>query len=473
MNSGRQLLAEIDSALTASRQSFRKLDVELQSASAELARNRRREANIYQQLASRRLVDLDANSFSADLDKADKLAAQLLDEREQQLSRIQSDIEQADNALSEIATERKAGQTELSRAESNLEQCLTEVDESLSSDVEYQRLSDAAQLALDTAAAAEAKTAEANERRETKRGAFETDRLFMYLWDRQYGTSDYRANFFTRFMDRICARHIRFERARQSYFMLNEIPNRLAQHTAKLESKAAEAAITLADYERAADIAAGAQALESAVSTAEKKLQDIDTRLEAGESRFADLIDQREAFGSGDDPLFKQAMIVLADQFRAEPIPQLRREAALTAATDDDRWIDNLAELREDQQRLNHYLDDHRGLHNRHAQRVSELGAIRTRYRQKQYDAYNSQIDRRGSISQMIDEFMRGTLTSERLWSSIRHAQRFKQTRQRHAQRRPGIGGIRIPRMPRGVRIPRSIGRSGGGGGGFRTKGGF
>ncbi|MFK8051378.1 MAG: hypothetical protein AB8F65_00280 [Woeseiaceae bacterium] len=470
MSTGRQLLSEIDQALTSSRQSFRKLDVELQSASAELARNRRQEASIYRRLATQRLVGLDDQTFVSELDQADKLARQLLSERDEQLVTIQADITAQDDLLSGIDSDRLRAEATLVTAEDQLEALLADVDATLQDDATYRALSAEAQQTIDVASAAETKTAEANEKREAKRGAFESDRLFMYLWERGYGTSEYRANLFSRMMDRICARHIRFERARQNYHLLNEIPDRLAKHTARLEERAAEAAVALADFERAADEAAGAKNLEAAVTGAEQVLAELDEKKVAAEQSFAALIEQREAFGSGDDPLFRQAMTVLGNQFRAEPIPQLRREAAMTPTRDDDDWVQTLGELREDQKRLQHYLDDHRGLHNRHSQRVSELSAIRSRFKQKQFDAFNSQIDRRGSISQMISEFMRGMISSERLWSSIRHAQRFKRTRQRHAQRRPSIGGVRIPRMPRGVRIPRNIGRSGGG---FRTKGGF
>ena len=52
----------------------------------------------------------------------------------------------------------------------------------------------------------------------------------MYLWNRKFGTSDYRSGYFVRFFDRKVANLIGYADARTNYTMLNEIPARLRQH---------------------------------------------------------------------------------------------------------------------------------------------------------------------------------------------------------------------------------------------------
>ncbi|MEN7342927.1 MAG: hypothetical protein AAAFM81_08270 [Pseudomonadota bacterium] len=472
MSSGRHFLAEIERALTQSRQEFRAVDLTLQQTSATLARSRRREASLYQRMAKRRLVDLDNNTFADELDKADRLASELLSERESAAEKLEQRIESLDQQISTLNAERLKADEALVEKEAALETLLESVDASLAQQPAFHELRETAQKRLDMASAAEEKTAEANERREQKKGPFETDPMFMYLWERGYGTAQYKAGFLTRFMDRQVARHIRFERARQRYHALIEIPKRLAAHTARLEENAAQAASALADFERAADIAAGAEAHEQALESAAEIRDGIDQRITAAETEFSAAIGEREAFASGQDGLFRQAMTVLSEQFKAEPIPQLRREARLTPSVDDDEWVAELDTLRDEQRQLQQYVDDHRGLHQKHQARVNELASIRTRYKDKHFDAFNSRIDQGARMTSMLNEFVRGLMSAEQLWRSIRHAQRFKKTRQQHQRvgRMPNIGRTRIPRMPRSIKIPRSIGRSGGG---FRTKGGF
>ena len=477
-HSGRNLLAEIDRALSASRDEFRAIDIELQSASATLGRTRRREAGIYQQLARLRLEDIAAARFVDAVDNADKRAGELLAERDNELAALESDIGDRQRQLADIEAQRQQALAAVADAETALDELLSGVDAALASDDEYLRQTGAVQQALETAANAQAKTAEAQARREEKRQPYEHDSLFMYLWRRGYGTSEYRAGLVARFFDGLVARHIRFEPARRNYYALNEIPRRLASHTARLEEKATALAATLADYERAADVAAGCEPLEAALGSAREQLQHMETRLEVAQEDFDARIAEREQYASASDPLFRRAMQVLDEQFRAEPVPQLRREAALTANIEDDALVEQLASVREEQQRLSHYIEDHSDVHARRAARVNELTTLRRRYRDRNFDAENSLIDDQGKVGVMLGEFLRGLVSSDQLWQAIRHAQRFR--RSRTAARGGGvrIGGMRIPNVPRSVRLPRSggfgsSGGFGGGGGGFRSKGGF
>ncbi|WP_026223141.1 hypothetical protein [Methylocystis rosea] len=83
-----------------------------------------------------------------------------------------------------------------------------------------------------TLAQAQAKAAQAEADRARKRSPYEQDPLFMYLWARKYGATDYQARAFTRYMDGLVARLIRFREARQNYETLNRLLTRLHEHAA-------------------------------------------------------------------------------------------------------------------------------------------------------------------------------------------------------------------------------------------------
>lgn len=84
------------------------------------------------------------------------------------------------------------------------------------------------------AARADAQAEEAERERAEKRGAYEADPLFLYLWRRGYGTSAYQGRGFVRRMDRWVARLIDFEAARANYHVLTTLPDRLRAHAARL-----------------------------------------------------------------------------------------------------------------------------------------------------------------------------------------------------------------------------------------------
>ncbi len=84
---------------------------------------------------------------------------------------------------------------------------------------------------------AEEKLRVATADRAIKRIPYEQDPLFMYLWNRGFGTSEYQANPLVRLLDGWVAKVCEFHQARTDYWMLNEIPNRLAAHVERLRAK--------------------------------------------------------------------------------------------------------------------------------------------------------------------------------------------------------------------------------------------
>jgi hypothetical protein len=87
-------------------------------------------------------------------------------------------------------------------------------------------------------AAAERKADQAEGDLSAKRVPYEADPLFMYLWERGFGTPNYRSARFARFLDRKVARLIGFEEARRNYSVLVDLPVRLREHADRLRSKA-------------------------------------------------------------------------------------------------------------------------------------------------------------------------------------------------------------------------------------------
>ncbi len=86
------------------------------------------------------------------------------------------------------------------------------------------------------AARAEAQAQAAEAEREEKRGPYEADPLFLYLWRSGYGTPAYRGSGFVRRMDRWVSRLIDFEAARANYHALTTLPDRLHAHAARLRN---------------------------------------------------------------------------------------------------------------------------------------------------------------------------------------------------------------------------------------------
>ncbi|MEM1261155.1 MAG: hypothetical protein AAGH76_02035 [Pseudomonadota bacterium] len=478
MASGRRFLDSLDRNIDRLRHDYRQLDTELQGITRSMGALRRRESEAYQGLARLRLAELDDPSTVDHIGSAESQAQQLLDSRDDALAKLSESLDQEQTALAAFDTDRAAAADRVASASEALADKLDEVGQALTTDPPFVALRERSQALIDQAARAEEKTARAEKDRREKGKPYEADALFVYLWDRGYGTSAYRAWPLARLVDRMMARHIRFEKARRNYHLLTEIPLRLRRHTDRLEEETAALMTELAEFERKAEVAAGADELEQALEAATAAATALDRQIEAAEQRYTQLLAERERFANGQDRFFIDAMQVLVTSFKADPIPALRREAAATPTDSDDRLVRDLALVREEIADLEQHLVDQQEIHGRRMSRLNELSAVRSQYKRKRFDAADSVIDDRGKAELMLTEFMSGLISGDRLWRVIRHSQRF---RPRFRSSSGGnIGGTRLPRMPRSVRIPRGMGGGGGlkfprmpSGGGFRTKGGF
>ena len=93
------------------------------------------------------------------------------------------------------------------------------------------------------AALADAKATQSEDELESKGAAYRADRLFTYLWERGYGTTDYRPGGglfcpLLRWLDGKVARLIGYADARPNYHRLQELPERLREHAERLQARA-------------------------------------------------------------------------------------------------------------------------------------------------------------------------------------------------------------------------------------------
>ncbi len=494
MTTGREILGILDSNLQHARAQIQDFEARTKQSSEQLAAVRQRESALYRALAKLRIDDLRLQQFHDTLDRAEQQAQSLLEERNNAIAELAVRLAESQQRQTQLEQQRQTQAEQLEQATLALSEKLDHVHAALEDDADYRAQQEKTQQAIDTLSAADEKTLQAERDRQEKGKPFRDDALFMYLWQRHYGTSEYRANLVARFFDRLLAGHIRYEASRQNYHRLLEIPKRLREHTDKLKAAVETEMDILTGMEQQAEQAAGIADDEEKVATEKSALEALDESIDEEVRQYQSLLSEREQFTAGQDPLFQQAIKTLVTNFRAEPIPELRRDAAMTEGYEDDSLVSELAELRHRKNALQEMIEEHRNAHQQQTLRLQELADIRRRFKQYDYDAANSRFTDADSIELLLREFRHGQITATRLWRALERAQRFI----RYA-RQPSIGsigfprGLRLPgglnlpsggvRLPRGIRFPGGFGGSGrsggirfptgGGGGGFRTGGGF
>ena len=483
MWSGRETLASIDQALHQVHGQTQELDAEIQRASTRLVELRQAEAERYKQLAKLRLGQLVTGEIMAGFAEADHRVGDFLRQREHALQALQHQIEEVQAKQHQLEAERESQRQRVAEASEQLDRAEAATQKRLQDDRAHQEQLQKARAADAVATQAEAKTAQAEQDRVEKGRPYEAEPLFMYLWKRGYGTADYAANPLVRFFDKHVAKLCHYHDARPNYAMLLEIPARLREHATQRRAAADREFEALTAIERAAAEADGIPALREAVAAAERTIDAIDDRIQEAEQRVRQLMEAKASYAAGEDELFQQALAALVGQFEREGIMSLRRQAEATKTAADDRLVQELAEIDQQQAAMDETLARHKQLYTRSIDRLQQLEEVRHRFKRERYDDVHSSFTDTALLSVILHEFLRGVASSDDLWGTLRRQQRY-----RRIESDPGFGSGGFGRSDSTWHFPELGGGgfggggfggggfgSGGeiGGGGFRTGGGF
>jgi hypothetical protein len=275
-------------------------------------------------------------------------------------------------------------------------------------------------------------------------------------------------------LDRWVARRGNFEALRRNYAMLTEIPPRLDEHAARMRAAADGDLEVLRALEQRVAAEVGVPERRADVEAAEQALAKIDESIATLEAEMDALAERRARFAAAEDEHSARCTELLSQAFDREDIRALRARAASTPGGEDDRLIEELAELDRKQDQLERNVEQYRPLHETQRDRTMRFEELRRRFKASRYDDPFSTFGDGALIAALLAQFVAGSLRMDDLWSAIQREHRY-----RRLDADPRFGSGRFPRLPGPSpwRMPGGGpwgGRGGGfGGGGFRTGGGF
>ncbi|MGB5512807.1 MAG: hypothetical protein WBM87_13970 [Woeseiaceae bacterium] len=496
MLSGRDTLNELNSTLKTARRELERLDRQLQASSITAASNQQQQTQALKRMAATRLDAMRQGQVVERLDSADYKVSEILEQRQDAIVTLNEQTVQARAALQALEERRETLHDNVDSAAQQLAEREAEVQSMLETDARFQAQLDATQRA-DAIAVSAAEKAQivADDRRE-KGIPYENDSLFMYLWNRGYGTSEYRANPLARLLDAWVARLCKFRDARPNYWMLREIPLRLQEHANSRRNDAEREIEKLQAIEEEAAQAGGVHAARATLEDAEQLQDEIDEQIAGAEASLRELEVEQSRFAAGDDRYLAECLSLFTKTLERRDVSDLTRLALATMTTEDDAIVDDIRALRRDDAALRDELENNRSRHAEHLRRVQELEQVRHRFKKNRYDDLRSEFDKGDIVTSMIHEVLRGAIRGGALWNVMRQYQRYRDVggawpdfgsggitrpgRRPTASRPPtwhwpgrnqssNRGGFKLPRAPRAPSAPRSRGRSRGG---FRTGGG-
>ena len=498
MWTGTSALRNIDQSLQSIRNDVVRLDSQLARLTSQLASKERQRAKLLNDIASVRLSEIESGELHANYTAADRESAELLDQRERALKELNARIEAINERISEAEGQRDLLLKTVNDASDEIVEAEGQVQASLASDKAYLVQLENAQRAESIAEEAQRKTQQAQENMAEKAKPYQEDGLFMYLWNRGYGTTEYRAGPFSRFMDSWVAKVIKYEASRVNYWNLMAIPERLNEHAERVGDTADEQHMLLQQLEMNALESAGVTSLEAELASLRLQLDAHDDTIEELESKLNEYLEQRALYASGGDDYIQKCLQRISTSLEHSSLQSIHRYVKMTVSPTDDQLVLELQELEDSLDGAEDDLSDVRALHDGKLSRLKDLEKVRRDFKNSRFDDVRSGFGNQALITGVLAQFLQGVVSGSDVWRVIKRNQRYRKVasapdfgsggfgeiadilgdellRQGRRQRRSRRGSTwHWPKSRSGgggFRMPRSGGGSGGGG--FKTGGGF
>ena len=435
-------------ALRSIEEALRDVRREEDDATRRLARSTELVAKLRAQETSlfRHLGAGDMPELGAALAAAGKQAETALIEHDSGFTVLDAKVSALDTEIADVATLRAARQLEAEKHDSALRRFADAARPDLISRPDYR---DAVERASSTAAIAAAsldRTERAEHDRSLKARPYRDDPLFMYLWEKGYGTTAYRPNLLVGWLDSRIAELIGYDAARVIFAAMNDIPLRRREHTARLGETAAAAARQMRTLEAQAVDAAGGTSARASMEAARKSMSELDGKIVALQDQRDEAIRARRHLAQGGEPNFAVATAALV---RVLSRPELERLLAEARGGEDDTLVQQVVDVRQRAAENTLEAGEEKTRLKLLALRRRELEDIQYEVKALSYDSPRSRFSRDELGGEVLNDFLRGEISAVQYWQIWRQSQSWDSPEMAI----PGSGGTTFSRPRRRPRV--------------------
>ncbi|MGZ9115627.1 MAG: hypothetical protein ACXW3V_01655 [Methylocystis sp.] len=411
MISGFDTLRRIDAAYAEARDYEMRISTALSAASERSANLRRDRLSQLNALAHLKFELIRRGELVTHLDAAERQAKATLAEIHQDIEQAANRREAAVDALRRAEAEKTKHARDYEGATFELQNIERKAASEVESDLAWRGVTERVASLQKTLAQAQAKAAQAEADRARKRSPYEQDPLFMYLWARKYGAPDYQARAFTRYMDGLVARLIRFREARQNYETLNRLPTRLHEHAADVAAALAAEQQRFAVLQQSAIERAGgaplqekARAAKAALAASEAERAAAAGAFEQANSRYFLLI------GKDNEGRFGEVIKLMQENDARDTVVTLYREAARTTTPEDQTIVETIDKLTKAIDKVDADVVGLRRMLEAGSTKRAELERARADFHARDYDRPGTSFGNESTISDVLGGILTGAI---------------------------------------------------------------
>ncbi len=377
---------------------------------------RAQEAELFRQLCAHGAAPEAGDALSAAIAQAEAA----LTAHDEGLAAMEARITALDEDIAKTAAARATIRADAAEREADLTTLAARVRPGLSSDDAYAAAVERARKASTTAEESLKKTAQAEADRERNGRPYRDDPLFMYLWEKGFGSKTYRANVLDTWLDGKIAGLSGFATARGNFALLNDIPLRLREHAERQQDTARSAARDVANFERKAIDAAGGQATREAMEAMLTEIAADDEEIVRLQDRRDEALRAQRELAQGGEAGYAAAVAALAAALSRPELPPLLQAAHGSIANANvgpqvldvrQRVHEQDVEVREEKQRLRIL-----------AARRRELEDIQYELKAQGYDGPQARFSRDDLTGEVLTDFLRGEISATQYWQHWRES---------------------------------------------------
>ncbi len=426
IQTGRQTLASIEKALGDVSETATRLNAELDKANQDKAKLVAQRLEAFRELAAFRTQLAVVDGV---IDEADQLTLQVraaLQARLKTVTALKRRATQANTQREQLISGQSGLDKQIEQLERKLDAAAGRARAELSQEATYSGHSKRHDELLGMAEKASAKADKSHDELEEKGAPYRRDSLFMYLWNRKYGTSEYEATGVVRWLDDWVARLVDYPDARANFTMLTEIPERLAEHAGRLKKslQVEQNALQKIEGEKIREIV-GAE-LENRMLELRKQRDASTANLEILNAEVIETDNQLKSYAEGQDASFREAIESTTSFLEGQSLSALLDDARQTSDPGDDKIVALIGNLAGSITSLEELAKTKSDALEAAFARKQELLRIAAGFRRAGYDEPGSVFQPGSGGDVLLKQLLEGLITAADYWARTQSGQRWR-----------------------------------------------
>ncbi len=421
MFGGIETLNEIEGKLQQLRAEISSLDSQKEQLFAQSQANKEAQAKLLEQIAR---IHLQSIRDQGEVFPEYGQIATLIQQRGRNFSVLKDRIAQLNETLSQKEASRAQAHAKLQEAQQRAVQLQQTVQECLKADAEYTRQLQQTQNARAVAERTAQKAQSSIDEYRQKMHPFEEDALFWYLYQRRFGTSEYRGRGVIKLLDGRVAALCDYERYRPIYWTLSQIPNRLQVHAEQKQAEYQKELHKLVSMEKAAAQKAGLEEAKAAVEEVQKAVDALDREIAEIEERLNQALAKQKTYLADEDDEAKQIVRLMTQTLQYYGVEDIYTLSQKTQSEQDDQLAAQLKELQSQEEAYEKAIAQNRARYQAKLQALQETEALRRRYKAERYDNGTIGFDNAEVVGNVLGEVLGGMLDGASAWERMRRHSR-------------------------------------------------